>query len=80
MVIVFIMKQIIKLHHDYYTHRAFSTLQIGENRAKLPWVIAVLHFAFTISLTIGRTLLSRNGVSGPTVIRLCRHNACEHGV
>jgi hypothetical protein len=53
-VVVFITKLIIKLHFDYYIHRAVSILQIDKKCAKLPWMIAVRRFAFTISLTIER--------------------------
>jgi hypothetical protein len=35
-VVVFITKQIIKLHLDYYIHKVASILQIDEKRAKLP--------------------------------------------
>jgi hypothetical protein len=35
-VIVFIVKQIIKLNLDYYIHKAACILQIGKKRAKLP--------------------------------------------
>jgi hypothetical protein len=35
-VVVFITKQIIELHLDYYIHRAVSILQTGKKRAKLP--------------------------------------------
>jgi hypothetical protein len=47
-------KQIIKLHLDCYIHKAASILQTGKKRAKLPWMIAVRRFAFTISLIIER--------------------------
>jgi hypothetical protein len=53
-VVVFITKQIIKLHFDDYIHKAASILQIGKKRAKLPWMIIVRRFAFTISLIIER--------------------------
>jgi hypothetical protein len=53
-VVVFITKQIIKLHLDYYMHRVAGILQIDKKYAKLPWMIAVRRFASTISLTIER--------------------------
>jgi hypothetical protein len=53
-VVVFITKQIIKLHLDCYIHKAASILQTDKKRAKLPWMIAVRRFAFTISLIIER--------------------------
>jgi hypothetical protein len=53
-VVVFITKQIIKLHFDYYIHREASILQISKKRTKLPWMIAVRRFAFAISLIIER--------------------------
>jgi hypothetical protein len=53
-VVVFTTKQIIKLYLDDYIHRAASILQIDKKRARLPWMIVVCRFAFTISLIIER--------------------------
>jgi hypothetical protein len=53
-VVVFITKQIIKLQLDYYIYRTVRIFQIGKRRARLPWMIAVRRFAFTISLIIER--------------------------
>jgi hypothetical protein len=64
MVVVFITKQIIKLHLDYYIHKAASILQIGKKRAKLPWMIVVRRFAFTISSIIERHLAVRECTDG----------------
>jgi hypothetical protein len=41
-VVVFITKQIIKLHLDCYIHKAASIIQTGKKRAKLPWISMVL--------------------------------------
>jgi hypothetical protein len=63
-VLVFITKQIIKLHLDYYIHSAVGILQIGKKRAKLLCMIVVRRFAFTISLTIERHSVIRECTDG----------------
>jgi hypothetical protein len=44
----------IKLRFNEYIHRAAGILRIGKKRVELPWIMAIRHFAFTISLTIER--------------------------
>ena len=65
-VVVFITKQIIKLHLDCYIHKAASILQTDKKRAKLPWMIAVRRFAFTISLIIERHSAIKEYTKGDT--------------
>jgi hypothetical protein len=64
MITVFITKQMIKLHLDDYIHRVVSILQIDEKRARLPLMIAVRRFAFTISLIIERHSVVRECTDG----------------
>jgi hypothetical protein len=57
-------KLVIKLHFDDYIHKAASILQTGKKRAKLPWMIAVRRFAFTISLIVERHSAVRECTDG----------------
>jgi hypothetical protein len=63
-VAVFITKLIIKLHLDYYIHKVTNILQIDKKCVKLPWMIAVCRFAFTISLIIERHSVVRECADG----------------
>jgi hypothetical protein len=66
-VVVFIIKQIIKLRLDDYARRAASILQTGKKRVKLPWMIAVRRFAFIISLTIKYHSAVRKCANGDSI-------------
>jgi hypothetical protein len=67
-IIVFITKQMIKSHLDDYIHRAVNILQTGKKRVKLPWVIAVRHFAFIISLIVERHSAVRECIDDDTSV------------
>jgi hypothetical protein len=72
----------IKLHLDYYIHKAASILQIGKKRANLPLMIAVRRFAFTISLSIERhsaVSVASIKVKRPNVGVVCKDYTLEHG-
>jgi hypothetical protein len=58
------------MHLDDCAHRVVNILQIDKKCAKLPRMIAVRRFAFTISLTIERHSVVSECIDGDASVRI----------